>query len=82
ELPDDRDTYEGDLPFDQDDYDETPFEDEDDRVHDVLASAEQRLEEGRQRFQLVMARLLEQRVILAFREQVAQAKADELLREL
>ena len=45
-------------------------------------SLQQRREEGERLFQVFAARLLEQRVLQAYREQVAQEKQLQFLREL
>ncbi|KAJ1930151.1 Stress response protein nst1 [Tieghemiomyces parasiticus] len=84
-YPDDP-PYDDDPDDDDDDDDEGELDEEDHGDDpdecDVLASREQRAEEARQCVELLITRLLEQRVILAYREQVAEAKAAELLREL
>ncbi|KAJ1651284.1 Stress response protein nst1 [Dispira simplex] len=81
-LVDDQ-VYEADMGYDHDyvDEEEDDFERGNNAV-DLLASEEQQMEEARHAFQLLMTCLLENRVITSYREQVAQEKANELLREL
>ncbi|KAJ1972936.1 Stress response protein nst1, partial [Dimargaris xerosporica] len=78
---DDEEVYEADFTYDQE-YDLEDEYDDTESVTDLLASDEQRAEEERQAFQLFLARIMEQRVVTAFREKVAEEKANELLREL
>ncbi|KAJ1964161.1 Stress response protein nst1 [Dispira parvispora] len=81
-LVDDQ-VYDADLGYDHDyvDEEDDDFERANNAV-DLLANEEQQLEEARHAFQLLMTCLLENRVITSYREQVAQEKANELLREL
>ncbi|KAJ1979374.1 Stress response protein nst1 [Dimargaris verticillata] len=80
-VEEDEEVYEADFTYDQE-YDLEDEYDDTESVTDLLASDEQRAEEERQAFQLFLARIMEQRVVTAFREKVAEEKANELLREL
>ncbi|KTW27540.1 uncharacterized protein T551_03039 [Pneumocystis jirovecii RU7] len=62
---------------DDEDYDE---ESEDDEMNTL--DEEQRIEEGRRMFQIFAARMFEQRVLIAYREKVAEERQQRLLEEL
>ncbi|CAO1615978.1 unnamed protein product [Parajaminaea phylloscopi] len=67
---------------DEEDDVEDDLDDDDADAEDNGLTDEQRMEEGRRMFQIFAARLFEQRVLSAYREQIAQERQLQLLREL
>lgn len=75
------DEEDDDEDYDDDDLDSEDYDEEDEEEQDVLTE-EQRMAEGRRMFQIFAARMFEQRVLTAYREQVAQERQAKLLEEL
>ncbi|KAF7729430.1 Stress response protein nst1 [Apophysomyces ossiformis] len=69
----------GEELFEEGEEDEDEYGDEDD---EETRTEEQRMEEGRQMFQIFAARMFEQRVLAAYREKVARERQQRLIQEL
>eukprot|EP01135_Chromosphaera_perkinsii_P009215 Nk52_evm50s1671 gene=Nk52_evmTU50s1671 len=63
---------------DEDDYDDDDYDDDD---SDEELSEEQRMEEGRRMFQMFAAKMFEQRVLVAYKEDLALQKQLKLIEE-